>query len=265
MRIAAGIAVQTGAVLELLHVNTSVLYAVPFPGYDGGEYYNLGRYDENAVRELREAKLGLLKMPVFAGLHIETRLEEGALYNAVRRIVTEDKVGLVVMGTKGATGLNEFLVGSNTEKVIRTAPCPVLAVPQQSGEFIPRRAVLTTTLQPGQSSAFAELAAWQQFFPMEIKVLYLNNPAELLEDDKIEATVRTLAEQAGLQNVSAVRHEITFEEEETLLDYAKKEKADLIAMTTYQRRGLSHLLFGSLTEDTANHSTIPVLAIPDTP
>jgi nucleotide-binding universal stress UspA family protein len=38
--------------------------------------------------------------------------------------------------------------------------------------------------------------------------------------------------------------------------------ADLIVMGTHQRQGLSHWLFGSITEDTVNHAQIPVLAVP---
>ena len=45
-------------------------------------------------------------------------------------------------------------------------------------------------------------------------------------------------------------------------DVVKRENIDLIIMATHQRQGLSHLVFGSITEDTVNHSHIPVLAVP---
>ena len=52
-----------------------------------------------------------------------------------------------------------------------------------------------------------------------------------------------------------------FNEEEAILDFAHQQKADLIVMATHQRRGLAHMFMGSITEDTVNHSDIPVLSI----
>lgn len=54
----------------------------------------------------------------------------------------------------------------------------------------------------------------------------------------------------------------TLNEEQVIFDFAKEKQADLIVMDTHQRRGLAHILLGSLTEDAINHAAIPVLAIP---
>lgn len=262
MRVAAQLAARTGAQLELLHVNTAMTYAPPLPEYYGGELYDFGEYYENAVRELREMKNELAKHDASAQLSVETRVEEGFLYAALRRAAREDEVDVIVMGTKGASGVSEFFIGSNTEKTIRTAPCPVLAVPVNSGDFNPRTVVLPTTLRPDQAAVFSLLAQWQRFFPIKIKVLYINNPAELEDDAEIDQAVQEFGRKAGLQHLETFVCGNTFNEEIAILEFAQKEKADLIAMATHQRQGLSHLLFGSLTEDTANHSSIPVLSVP---
>jgi nucleotide-binding universal stress UspA family protein len=166
------------------------------------------------------------------------------------------------MGTKGASGATEFFVGSNTEKVIRTAECPVLAVPEGSGNFDLRNVVFATTLRPDQTKAFEYLAGWQTTFPFAVKVIYLNNPAGFDNNAQIEKSVADFAAKTWLKNITTFVSGNTFNEEASILQFAAEQKADIVAMATHQRKGLSHLLFGSLTEDTVNHSGIPVLCIP---
>jgi nucleotide-binding universal stress UspA family protein len=166
------------------------------------------------------------------------------------------------MGTKGATGALEFFVGSNTEKVIRTASCPVLSIPESSGDFNLHTVVLASTLDEDQTPAFHYLAQFQKHWPFKVKVLYLNNPGAFGSKKQIDEAAATFAERAGLQKVSTFININTLDEEVTVLEFAQQEKADLIVMATHQRKGLSHLLFGSVAENTANHSVIPVLSVP---
>ena len=62
--------------------------------------------------------------------HIEVTLEtkEGSPANMILKTIQEEGIDLVVMGTSGKHGLDRFLLGSVTEKVVRSAKCPVLAV-----------------------------------------------------------------------------------------------------------------------------------------
>lgn len=260
--VAAFIALKTGAKIDLLHTNTVMAYTPPLPEYAIFDQPNLTEYYEKAAEELYGMKREMLENPTFKNLQIETRIEEGFLYATLKRVVAEDNVDLLVMGTKGASGATEFFVGSNTEKVIRTAECPVLAVPEGSGNFDLRNVVLATTLRPDQGQAFEYLAGWQTNFPFEVNVIYLNNPAGFDNNAQIEKSVADFAAKAWLKNVHTFVSGNTFNEEASILQFAAEQKADIVAMATHQRKGLSHLLFGSLTEDTVNHSTIPVLCIP---
>lgn len=263
LRIAAGIASRFGATLEILHANTAIAYAPPLPEYSGAVQYNLDEYYEQATTELFNLKNELMADPAFVNLSVETRIEEGFLHSAINRVADEDGVDLVVMGTKGANGAVEFLVGSNTEKVIRSCHCPVLAIPVTAPDsFEPKKVVLASTLQINQLGAFKNVAAWQTVYPFEVQVLYMNNPAGFDSNEEIEQATSNFAEKAGVQNVSTHVSNNTFNEEASILQFAKENQNDLIVMATHQRQGFSHLVFGSLTEDTVNHSNKPVLAVP---
>ena len=62
------------------------------------------------------------------GLRVSTRLEVGAPAAAIVRAARKERAAMVVLGTHGRTGLPRLLIGSVAERVIRTAPCPVVTV-----------------------------------------------------------------------------------------------------------------------------------------
>ena len=262
LRIAAQIAAKCKARIGVLHTNTAIAYAPVLPEYEFSGVYNMQDYYDMAADEFRHIKQELTAEPKLAKLDIDTRIEEGLLFSSIRRVAEEDEADLIVMGTKGASGALEFFVGSNTEKVIRTSVCPVLAIPENSGEFNPKTVVLASTLGKDQEIAFYYLADWQKHWPFKVKVLYLNNPEAFGSKKQIDEVAAAFAERAGLQKVHTYININTFNEEAAILQFAQQEEADLIVMATHQRKGLSHLLFGSLAENTANHSNIPVLSVP---
>lgn len=264
LHVAAGIAKKSGATLEMLHVNLAAIYSAPFSEYAAVSNVVVEdeQYDETALAGLEKVKMELMADPDFAQLEIKTRVEEGYIYSSIRNVVTEDDVDLIVMGTKGASGMSEFVVGSNTEKVIRTAPCPVLAVPEHIRNFNPKVVLLPSTLKNDQGGVFHYIAHWEKMYDFLLKVLYLNNPSSLPTDGSAEARKNRFVEAAGLKKTDVIITTETFFEDSAILGAADMSNADLIVMATHQRQGLSHFLFGSITEDTVNHSHIPVLAVP---
>src|SRR5690606_29019172 len=62
------------------------------------------------------------------GMKITTQVAFNSAMNAIQDVTRKKKIDLVVMGTHGATGLREYLIGSNAEKIVRHSPVPVLAV-----------------------------------------------------------------------------------------------------------------------------------------
>ncbi len=260
--VAAYLAKAAGGKVILLHVNTAVAYTPPLPDYSVPQAFDLEAYRENAAEALHALKKDLSQKEGLEEVPFESRVEEGFLHTTIRRLAEEEGIDLVVMGTKGATGALEFFLGSNTEKVIRTAPCPVMAIPERNSPFHLKKILLPSTLRPEQQGALALLATWQAYFPFSVDILYLNDPLGLSTQRAIREKVHELAAATGLQNYSALIGGNTFNEEMAILEMAREQHSDLIAMGTHQRQGLSHLLFGSLTEDMANHSDIPVLSIP---
>jgi universal stress protein A len=112
------------ASLVLLHVVDSRYYpSAFFPSYD---YFSrmLTEFKAKAEAEMKN----LSKSPRFRGVKTSTLIKEGDPSEEIVATAREQKADMVVMGTHGRTGLEHLLIGSTTEKVIRTSPCPVLTV-----------------------------------------------------------------------------------------------------------------------------------------
>jgi nucleotide-binding universal stress UspA family protein len=260
--IAADIAVKNNAQLEVLHVNMMATYVPVMPEMYTLPLAEINEYEMSAANDLKNLKRDILNEGNYKDLPVETRIETGSLHGALNRIAAEDGCDLIVMGTKGASDATEFFIGSNTERVIRTAKCPVLAVPEGNSDFNPKKVVLPTTLRADQKEVFRVLAEWQKYYDFEVKVLTLNNPGGFPTDEAAEAALEVLCKEAQLRNVDMYTASSVSNEEQAILKFAAQEEADMIAMGTHQRRGISHMLFGSIAEDTANHSKIPVLCVP---
>lgn len=262
LEIALKVANKTKAKLHLLHVNMMLAYQVAFPEYPTMTEIEAADYLDEAKKRMDELQENLVSQPENSGISIETEVTSGFLHPVLEEKATEKQIDLIVMGTKGTTNSSSLFVGSNTEKVIRNAPCPVLVIPATSGTFFLETVVFSSTLTQEQLPAFQQLASLQQLFNFEVKILYMKNPGGFQNVVETEQALYKLASVAGLQYSQVFTAPIALDEEKMILDFAKKEEADLIVMATHQRKGFSHLLFGSLTENTANHSNIPVLSIP---
>ena len=116
---AIGLARETGATLHVLFVVEDIPYA---PELMDDEV-------EGRLREMGEEALEQIRARADeAGVEIETALREGAPHTAILEYADEAAVDLVVMGTHGRSGLDRYLLGSVTERVVRTADVPVLTV-----------------------------------------------------------------------------------------------------------------------------------------
>jgi nucleotide-binding universal stress UspA family protein len=64
------------------------------------------------------------------GLATRWRLETGVPHGLITQIAADEGANFIVIGTRGRGGLERFLMGSVADRVVRTAPCPVVTVRQ---------------------------------------------------------------------------------------------------------------------------------------
>nr|PZN50787.1 MAG: universal stress protein [Bacteroidota bacterium] len=170
--------------------------------------------------------------------------------------IEEHDIDLVVMGTKGATGVREALIGSNAEKIVRRSPVPVLTVKKyQPGTEI-KSIVFPTSLQEDHPDLVSKIKALQKFFDATLHVVYINTPANFTPDGVTRKRLNDFVKKHGLRNVTTNIYNDRYEEA-GIINFAHSIDAGMIAMGTHGRKGLAHILSGSLTEDVVNHVDCP--------
>jgi nucleotide-binding universal stress UspA family protein len=113
------------AQLVIVHVMAPVV-AMMGDGYVSPKVYD--EMDAAARAHARKQLVGVLARAKRAGVRSSTLLLEGLPHEQIRRAARARRADVIVMGTHGRTGLARFFMGSVAERVIGTAPCPVLTV-----------------------------------------------------------------------------------------------------------------------------------------
>lgn len=124
-----GSAAATAHAMELARrfdAPVHVLYVVDVRVGNTGDVYAGSTLD--ALREAgEEVVAGVRERAEEAGLEATSAVTEGTPASAI--VAAAEAGDVIVMGTHGRTGLDRFLIGSTTEKVVRTADVPVVTVP----------------------------------------------------------------------------------------------------------------------------------------
>lgn len=207
-----------------------------------------------------DAKTELEKMKTKATSHsikASTEVVYGELTGVIKRIIEVNKVDLVIMGTSGASGLAEIFIGSNTEKVVRLSPVPVLAVRKSVDTKSIRNILLPSTLDLNQTDFMSKVKDLQELFGATLHILLINTPVHFRRDAEAKEALEEFAKHYQLKNYKTHFRNYTHEDE-GIIDFAGDQKMDLIAMATHARKGLAHLFNGSVTENVVNHVPAPI-------
>jgi nucleotide-binding universal stress UspA family protein len=184
------------------------------------------------------------------------------VFSEVNAIAKEINADLIIMGSHGASGLKEFFTGSNTEKVIRYAEIPVLILKNELNDVDFSDIVFATDFSEETIPAFNKMLDSLDFLGAKKHLLFVNSPNEQFKTTpEMDALANNFLMKAEghtnrLVNVNFVCAKSI---EDGILDFSNAVGADLIALITHGRKGLSHVFSGSISEDVSNHSALPIM------
>ncbi len=200
----------------------------------------------------------IAKQAADAGVSVKCELRLGNPFHGMKTVIADHKVDLVVMGTSGRSRFEEMIVGSNTEKVVRYAKCPVLTVHEKPTGKDFANIVYASSLNENEK-AFAEVVkSAQEMYQAKVHLVRINTPMNFQPDHIARKVMEDFARKLRLQNYT-LNVFSDRSEEEGILHFAASINADLIAMATHGRTGFAHVLVGSIAEDVVNHANRPVL------
>jgi nucleotide-binding universal stress UspA family protein len=286
--VAASIARRAGAALTLAHVHE------PATALYGEGALLLGDELEARVRQSKRAYLDqvLTRMGRAAPQAVTSLVLEGGVVEAIREEVANSKADLVVMTTHGRGPLGRFWLGSVADKLLRQLPVPLLLVhPGESAPDLTAEPSFGHILVPLDGSDLAEhmltpattlggLMGAHYTLLRVIKPVHPSLPyteglsiAEMAEEiiEQIQRLQRELWEEAEryLTGVAErlraralrVQTRVAVEDHtaSAILHEATRCGADLIALETHGRGGLSRLFLGSVADKVLRGSTLPLL------
>lgn len=185
------------------------------------------------------------------------------VFEEIDKAAKEVGADLIVMGSRGASGVKGYFVGSNTEKVVRTSDVPVLVVKSETKKFEPKTIVFASDFNTENVNAFKTIKKFADAYKAKIKMVYVNTPNAYFKNTlEIREQMRLFLNKTSISNHSEDilifnDYSIT----EGIQNAAGMLDADMIAIPTHGRKGINKLLAGSVGEDLANTSHIPVLTV----
>jgi len=258
--VAADVARKAGAELILLHVieeasgsSFNVEGEATYRGDSEETFFTL-KLIERAKKQMAKA----LEDDKLSGLKVRQELRVGNAFHGMTTIIAERKVDLVVMGTAGSSDLENVVIGSNTEKVVRIAHCPVLTVNKKPTTTEFKNIVYATSMSEDEEVFSRVVKRAQQMYDATVHLVRINTPGNFQRDFVVKKYMLDFAKKLQLKNYTLnVFNDVT--EEEGIAYFAESINADLITMATHGRTGFAHLLAGSIAEDVVKHAKRPVM------
>jgi nucleotide-binding universal stress UspA family protein len=193
------------------------------------------------------------------GVPFTTESRLGNPIRSVKEVVKKEDGDLVVLGTKGASGIEEVLIGSNAASILHAVDCPVLAVPAKGELGEVKRIVYACDLnEKGETGALSQLRTLAQLYEAEIMVLHVQDP----DGPELKVINKPYYEKA-FEGCAVSFHIVDQNEslEKTILKFAEVNKIGLLSMMARRYGFLQGLFHKSMTSQVAFNTRLPFLTL----
>ncbi len=189
--------------------------------------------------------------PIFDGLTVSTSLILDRTAYGVTKSAEHNEVDLIVIGSHGASGAKKGFVGSNTQKVVRSANVPVLVVKDDITFSKIHNIVFASDFSDEMKPAFENVLKITKQTGAKLHLLVINTPNNFKPTNITEEIVEKF-----LTDVEDKSFELNIYNdmsiERGIINFAEKANTDLVAIATHGRTGLAHFFNGSISEDLVN-------------
>lgn len=187
---------------------------------------------------------------------------EGDLSDEINEVIEDNNIDLIIMGTKGATGLKSVFIGSNTARVIETVLLPVIAIPTDYKFKDYKTVAFATDYHDNDKISLEFLVELSKQFNSNLEVVHIANIdiKARYEEDLLEHFVNQIKKAIDYEKMNF--HLIEGEDNinKALNEFIIKHKVDLIAISTVDRILHGPLFNRGITKDMTQHIEVPLLA-----
>lgn len=243
--------------ITLIHVIDMPVPQVSFSGETGLnslENFYTGEFLKATEERLEEWSQRVVE----AGQKVQTKLQYGNAFTQISETLAAVDANWVVMGSKGASGLARIFLGSNAERMIRFAKCPVIIIKDETHLKDIKSMAFATDLSEDQDIIAQHVKDFQEMFKLNLHVVKVKTPYNWLDEKTVQGELKLFAERNFLHDYTLSSIEADFVDHGAV-EFAEENHVGLIALGTHGKKGLAHFIGGSVAEDVVNESKIPIL------
>jgi nucleotide-binding universal stress UspA family protein len=192
-------------------------------------------------------------------LEVRKLITHGVTYEEITKSAQNVNADLIIMGSHGNENSDRYFIGSNIQRVIRAATCPVLAVKRDTDKKEIKRIVFPCQFDENVDKPFSEIKKLAKDLGAEVHLLYVNTPQRFMDTRGIRKEMENFcANNPDIKLTQAIYHH---QDPVTgILEYCEETTADMVALVTHDRRHSAKYLIG-ITESLVFHSDLPVLSV----
>jgi nucleotide-binding universal stress UspA family protein len=184
-------------------------------------------------------------------------LMDGDLLFNIKKVVAEEGVNMVVMGTNGADGWLDTFIGTNTGSVITQVEVPVLSIPAEAHFDKIETIAFTTRFRPKDIEALNKVLTYAKKFQAKVKCLYVKTADSDVTDETIKRWQSHFDDEENIAFFIIPDEDV----KATIEDFLTNQSIDLLAMLTYKRNFFVELFTSSTTQQLSYQLKTPILVL----
>jgi len=166
--VAASIARKSNATIYLLHV-------VNLLEYGGEDEVSKKLFVMKMVKKKMDT---LIAQSFFDGVNVVIALQFELIYESIWKHARQHDIDLIVMGSHGASGIRELFIGSNAQKIVRIAECPVLTIKAKPQKFNFTNIVFASDFGVETEEVFWKISEFSSIYKSKIHLLRVCTPSD---------------------------------------------------------------------------------------
>ncbi len=244
---------HSGAKIHFLHLAIDQTGSGHVPG-------NVLVAETKKVRDARAKLYQLVRTAEAEGVQAKPELVLGTGAEHIENYLKPFNIDLLVMGSHGATGIREKIIGSHTQHVIRHCTIPSVVVKLEPARFPPKNMVYASTFKPEHDHALRQVVNFARYWDASLHLLFINSIEHPVEENqahnRMEKEMEMIKDVRFTQNI-ADTNDIEF----GIAQFTQQIDADMIAIAQEHRGVLDRIVHPGIADELINHSAVPVLVV----
>ena len=209
---------------------------------------------EDAKKRMEEYKM----RPEMQGIPVVENIEIGNTEDLINSVASRYSIDFIVMCAHGSSGENDFLIGSNAEKMIRGTARPTLTLKNLPPE-LPENIVFASDFFDDATQAIGPVQEFASTFGARLHFVKINTLERFETTRESRLRFHKFQADTGVQGDLTIYNDVMLEN--GIINFARETGADVISLAIHNKLGLGHLFMNSLTEGLINHANCPVLTV----